>query len=129
MKNAKIWIALLAVVLVVGLMAGIYFATRETPNKNTKTFTLVVIHGDGSQKTVTVETDKEYLSQALLDEKLIVESDSPGKYDTVDGETADYNANQSWWRFLIDGQEATEGMNTTVIKDGSTYTLEYKIGW
>ncbi len=144
MKNAKIWIALIALVAVMGLMAGLYFGTREkpeNPDNNTdggsqateatfaKTFTLTVVHANGEEKTFTVGTNRTYVSEALLDEKLIVESDSPGMYTTVDGETADYNVDGGWWKFIIDGQDALEGMNTTAIRDGAVYKLVYTVGW
>ncbi len=154
MKNKKIWIALVALIAVVGVMIGIYDATRAQPDptdpttQNTGTvadpsgsdstetqpqfahyFTLVIVHSDGKEKIVEIQTDREFLAEALLDEKLIVESDSPGLYNTVDGETADYNVNQSWWKFIINGQDSFEGMNTTVIQDGAVYKLVYTIGF
>ncbi len=123
--NKKIIIAVIALVAVIGLMAGIWFATRPNAEDGQKTFTLIVVHGDGSEKTFTIHTDREFLSQALLDEKLIVESDSPGMYTTVDGEVADYNVDQSYWGFFVGEDYATEGMDTTAITDGAVYKLVY----
>ncbi len=135
MKNMKIWIALIAFVVVVGIVAGVYIATRPEVPVNEPTdptlaryFTLIVVHGDGSEKTFELGTDKTYLSEALLDEKLIVESSSPGMYTTVDGETADWNVNQSYWGFYVGEDYATEGMDTTVIQNGATYKLVYTVG-
>ena len=48
--------------------------------------------------------------------------------DIVDGETADWSVNQSYWSFLINGEMAMEGMNTTLITDGAVYRLEYTLG-
>ncbi len=152
MKNPKIWIALIALVVVVGLMAGLYFVTRQQPEdtgnnttaaaNNTgtdgsdstdatyaKTFTLIVVHADGSEKAFTIGTNQDYLSQALLDEGLIVESGSAGMYNTVHGETADWNTDQSYWAFYVGEDYAMEGMDTTVITDGTVYKLVYTIGW
>ncbi len=142
--NKKIIIALIALVAVVGLMAGIWFGTQRKPEPTdpagdttaatggetteatfAKTFTLIVVHSDGSEKTFTIGTNREFLAEALLDEKLIVESGSPGLYITVDGEDADYNVDQSYWGFFVGEDYAMEGMNTTVITDGAVYKLVY----
>ncbi len=128
--DKKLIIPLIALVAVAGLMAGIWFSTQNQPeNPGTdaagKTFTLTVIHGDGSEKTFTITSTRQFLAEALLDEKLIEESDSPGLYIVVDGETADYNVDQSYWGFFVGEDYATEGMNTTVIQDGAVYKLVY----
>ncbi len=124
--NKKTIVALIALVAIVGIMAGIWYATRQEPEPNyDKTFTLIVVHSDGEEKSFTIGTNREFLAEALLDEKLIVESDSPGLYITVDGEDADYNVDQSYWGFFVGEDYATEGMNTTVIQDGAVYKLVY----
>ncbi len=123
--NKKTIIALIALVAVVALMAGIWFGSRAIAEAGKKSFTLIVVHSDGNEKKFELRSDREFLAEALLDEKLIVESDSPGLYITVDGETADYNVDQSYWSFLIGEEYANEGMNTTVIQDGATYKLVY----
>ncbi len=131
----KTWIALIVFVAVIGLVAGIYFGTRpEVPTDNStdptfaRHFTLIVVHSDGSEKTFEIGTNRKYLGQALVDEGLVVESDSPGLYNTVDGETVDWNKNQSYWGFFVGEDYAMEGMNTTVIQAGATYKLVYTIG-
>ena len=47
--------------------------------------------------------------------------------NTVNGETADYSVDQSYWSFIINGEYAMEGMNTTPITDGGQYKLEYTV--
>lgn len=127
MKNKKLIIAVAAFVAVLALFVGVYFATRPDTTAGTKTFTLTVVHGNGTSKDFTITTQREFLADALLDKNLIVESDSPGMYNTVDGETADYSVNQSYWGFYVDGEYAMEGMNTTPIVDGGKYKLEYTV--
>ena len=120
--------ALVVFAALIALMVGLWLNSRPEPTEGAKTFTLTVVHSDGTSKDFTVSTDREFLADALLDEKLIVESDSPGMYTTVDGETADYSVNQSYWAFYVGDEYATEGMNTTAITDGAVYKLEYTIG-
>lgn len=127
MKNKKLILALAALVAVVAILIGVYFATRPDTQKGAKTFTLTVVHKNGTSKDFTIHTDEEFLAPALLAENLIVESDSPGMYTTVDGETADYSVDQSYWGFFVNGEYATAGMNDTPVIDGAVYKLEYTV--
>ena len=144
--NKKTIIALIALVLVAAIMAGIYFATRpDTGKKDTdketvsqtdegteaagNTFTLVVVHGDKTEKTFTITSTKEFLAQALIDEGIITdEGVETGMYFTVDGETASWEENKSYWALYIGEDYATTGADGIVVTDGGEYGLVYTIG-
>ena len=128
MKNKKTLIAAIVAVLVVALLAGIYFISRPTATEGEKTFTLTVVHSEGS-KDFTISTDEEFLAQALIAEGIINdEGIETGMYFTVDGETASWEENQSYWAIYVGEEYATEGLNTLPIEDGGIYKLEYTIG-
>lgn len=92
-------------------------------------FTVEIVHSDGSVKTFTYGIhEEEYLGAFLTGEGLIIEGASPGMYNTVDGETADWSVNQSYWAFYVNGEYAIAGMNDTLIQDGDVYKLEYTLG-
>lgn len=143
--NKKTIIALIALVLVAVVMVGIYFGTRpNTGKKDTSketitqtdestqagsTFTLVVVHGDKTEKTFTITTEKEYLALALIDEGIITdEGIETGMYFTVDGETSSWEQNQSYWAFYLGEEYANFGMNDAPVEEGATYKLVYTIG-
>ncbi len=77
--------------------------------------------------TFTVNTDKNTVGDALFEHGLIDGEDSEyGLYiKKVNGITADYDVDQSYWAFYIDGEYATSGVDTTEIAQGATYRLEY----
>lgn len=129
-KNQKLIIAAVVAVLLVVCLLAIYFATRPATSQGAKTITVEVVHGDGSAKTFTYHTDAEYLGEVLLAEGLI-EGDQGqfGLYITkVDGETADYDENSSYWA-LYEGEEyAAQGIDQTPIADGGTFSLVYTVG-
>ena len=128
MKNKKTWIAAIAVVLVVAALAAIYFSTRPTAAEGEKTFTLTVVHSEGS-KDFTISTEEEYLAPALMAEGIINnEGVETGMYFTVDGETASWEENQSYWAIYVGEEYATVGMNDLPVEDGGVYKLEYTIG-
>ena len=127
MNNKKMMIAAVALIVVVALFAGIWVASRPEIFAGEKHFTLTVVHKNGTEKIFELTSSEEFLGAALVAEGIIVESDSPGMYNTVDGETTDYSKDQSYWGFFIDGAYAMEGMNTTPITEGGQYKLVYTI--
>ena len=130
MKNKKLILALAAVVALIAILLGVYFAARPETAAGSKTYTVTVVHADGSSKDFTYTTDEEYLGPALVAEGLIAGEN--GEYGltiyTVDGETASWEENQSYWA-LYEGEEyAMQGVDTTPVYDGSTYKLVYTLG-
>ena len=65
MKNKKLIIAVAALVLVVAVLAAVYFATRPNAQEGSKAFTVTVIHADGSEKKFDYRTDAEKLGGFL----------------------------------------------------------------
>lgn len=130
MKNKKIILAAVALVAVVAIFAGIYFATRPTTNQGTKTFTVTVVHGDGTSKDFTCHTDEEYLGQALLNDGLIQGEEGPyGLYiNTVDGEDAVYETDGAYWSLYVGEEYAMQGIDLTPVNDGDAFKLVYTIG-
>ena len=127
MNNKKLVLAAVALVAVIALFAGIWFITRPEGTAGEKSFTLTVIHKDGTEKVFHLTSSEEFLAPALVAEGIIVESDSPGMYNTVDGETADYSVDQGYWCFYIGEESAMIGMNDAPLTDGAIFKLIYTI--
>ena len=129
-KNKKLIIAVIAVVVVVAAMAVIYVATRPGTTAGSKTFTVKVVHGDGSEKTFTYQTDAEYLGEVLVEKGLIVgHSDTFGLYiDTVDGEDAIWDVDGSYWALYVGEDYAMQGIDQTPIADGDAFSLVRTVG-
>lgn len=64
-KQTKIILGVTALVVVIAVLLGVYYATRPDTNQGAKALTIVVVHGDGSEKDFTIHTDAEYLAEAL----------------------------------------------------------------
>ena len=73
--------------------------------------------------TFTVHTDEEMLGAALVAHYLIEGED--GLYTKVNGMVADYNVDQSYWAFYVNGEFAMVGLDDTPIVDGENYQLVY----
>ena len=130
MKNKRTLIAVVALVAVIAIMAGVFMATRPETVAGGKKITVTVVHKDGSEKVFEYATDAEYLGQVIVDEGLVNGQDGPyGLYfDTVDGEMADWNVDQSYWSILVGEEYATVGADGIVLTDGAAYSLVYTIG-
>ena len=94
--------------------------------KGDRTVTVVVTAGDSSV-TFTVHTDKDTVGAALLEHELIDgEQGLYGLYvKKVNGITADYDVDQSYWAFYINGDYAMSGVELTEIDESAEYRLEY----
>lgn len=77
--------------------------------------------------TFTIKTDKKTVGEALIENKLI--SGDEGAYGLyvkkVNGIVADYDVNQSYWAFYINGEMAMTGVDMTDIDETAIYRLEY----
>lgn len=128
MKNKKLILAIVALVLVVAVFVGVWTATRPDTADGGKTITVTVVHGDGTSKEFTISTDEAYLAPALKAEGILLETEgSDGMYNTVDGEKADYSVNQSYWALYVGEEYGMVGMNDQVINDGDRFKLEYTV--
>lgn len=129
MKNKKLILAVVALVAVVAVFLGIWFATRPETSQGTKTITVTVIHSDGTEKAFSYSTAQTNLGAFLESEGLIAsEGADDGMFHTVDGEKADWNVNQSYWSFYLGEEYAVTGIYATDIVDGAAYKLVYTVG-
>lgn len=130
MKNKKLLLAVVALVAAAALMLGLWMGTRPETVAGGKDITVTVIHKDASEKVFEYDTDAEYLGQVLLEEELA--EGETGEYglmiNTVDGETASWEENQSYWAIFIGEEYATTGADGIALTDGGQYRLVYTIG-
>lgn len=105
-------------------------AAAEVVGEGQTSFGFTVTHKDGSQKEFEVATDRKTVGEALVDAELISGDDGDyGLYvKAVDGETLDYNTDGYYWSFLIDGEYAQTGVDSTNIEDGKTYAFKAEKG-
>ena len=94
---------------------------------NGKTTVQVEVKANEQSVTFTINTDKTILGDALIEYDLITGEDGPyGLYiKDVNGITADYDIDQSYWSFYKNGEYMTTGVDGTEIADGEHYELVY----
>lgn len=129
MKTNKKVFALIAIVLVVALMVGVYVMTRPQAVEGGKNVTVVIVYEDGTEKKMEYATDLEFLSELLLEKELVTgyTSEEYGfTIEGVDGIVLDWATDSAYWA-LYEGEEyATTSAAGIVLVDGGVYKLVYE---
>lgn len=135
-KKKTTLIIVIAVVLIAALLCIWYFGFKKPADEaaaaaaaNMKTVTVHITHTDGSEKTLTLNTDKTYLSEALDDENLL-EGEDQGYGLTItslDGEEALMSDNASWV-FDVNGDMGAMSVDQTILADGDSFDF-YVLTW
>ena len=95
-----------------------YLENAEFGNGNTTV--QVEVKAEEKSVTFTINTDKTTLGEALLEYELIEGEEGPyGLYvKVVNGITADYDVDQSYWSLCKNGEYMMSGVDSTEIADG-----------
>lgn len=130
MSKKKLFTLLAIFVLVIIGMFALAKGTKPETVSGGKEITVTVVHGDGSSKDFTYQTDEEFLGPVLLDDGLIVGDQGEfGIFITeVDGEEIDAS-NQEWWCLTKAGESVNTGADTTPIASGDTFELTLTVGY
>ena len=128
MKNKKLILAVIALVVLVAVMVTVFVLTKPETQQGAKAFTVTVVHKNGSTKEFSYRTDGEYLGPVLVEKGLIEGSEGPYglTIDAVDGETADWEKDNAYWALYVGEEYAVTGIDTTPVYDGSTFKLIYE---
>ena len=115
--------------VLVALVAVIYFCFRPKTQTGAKNVTIEVIDSSGEKTSYSIETDAQYLKEAMDDAKdLSYETDATDMVMTVNGETADYSADQAYWAFYVNGEYCNYGIAQQPVADRDKFTIEYTKG-
>ncbi len=132
--NEKTWVivAVVAALLVVTALASAWFyrGNKNDREGQEKSFTVVVVHSDGSEKSFRYTSKETYVGDVLQAEGLISgEMAQYGMYiKEVDGEKAVYEEDNAYWSLFVGDVLSATGVDMTPIEDGATYKLVYTKG-
>ena len=102
----------------------------EVKGEGKTSFSFSVVDGEGNETLYTVKTDRTTVGDALLELGLIEGEESEyGLYvKKVDGITADFDVDGTYWAFYVDGEYALSGVDTTEITEGASYAFKVEKG-
>ena len=91
-----------------------------------KVFDLSIVDKEGTTHLYEIHTDAEMVGQALMDLELIDgEEGAYGLYiKSVLGQVLDYETDQMYWAFYVNGEYAMTGVDLTPIVEGDRYQLK-----
>lgn len=130
-KQTKILIAIVAAIVLIAAMIGVYFAAKPDTQTGAKTVTIKVI--DNEQKTTeyVVHTDGEYLLNVMKDAKALgltfdgEETEYGFSVYTINGVTADFNVDASYWSFYVNDEYCNYGVDAQPAADGDVFIIQY----
>lgn len=127
--NKKLIIGVIVMALLIALFAVLFFLLRPKAVQGAKTITIEVVDDNAASTLYTTHTDAEYLRQAMEETDGLEFSGTEGEFglmvETVNGVTADYNADQSYWGFYVNGEYCNSGIDTQPVTDGDAFRIVY----
>ena len=107
-------------------VAGEETAPRTVKGEGATLFYFNVVDKDGNETKFEIHTDKTIVGDALLELGLIAGEEGPyGLYvKTVNGITADYETDGTYWAFYEGDDYGMTGVDLTEIKAGATYAFK-----
>lgn len=127
--NKKLIIGVAVLAALVALFAVLFLLFRPKAVQGAKSITIEVVDNNANSTVYDVRTDAEYLRQAMEETKGLEFSGTESEYgmmvETVNGVTADWNVDQSYWGFFVNGEYCNYGIDTQPVMDGDAFQIVY----
>lgn len=95
-----------------------------------KAVTIEVVDQTGVSTVYEVKTDEEFLYDAIMNDSEIKLEGEEGDYGfyiiAVNGVTADYNVDASYWSLYVNGNYGQVGISEQIVNDGDSFALKYE---
>lgn len=129
-KNLVGIVSTVALVVLVIVMGFVYMKFGPQGTKGEKDIVVEVVTSDDNSQEFKINTDAEFLRQALDEKELIEGSDSDfGFFITgVNGRVAKVD-NQEWWQVTKSGEYLEYGVDDIAIADGDHYEITLMVGY
>ncbi len=126
-KNLTVVLSVILIVLI-ALAGFVWYKFSPSTIEGEKDITFTILYKDKTEEVIKIDTDKEYLAEALAEEGIIT-YDASGLYTTINGATADYNVDGGWWAIYVGDEMAQVGLNDIPVTDKGEYNAVYTIGF
>ena len=120
-----------SILLLLCLLAALFCGCGAKKEPAAATVTFTVVYEDESSKEFELSTEQETLAEALIAAGLVSKDEGESGFVTaVDGVTADYNADQAWWKLVdADGDDSVVGIGDVKTAEADGYRFVYTIGF
>ena len=91
-----------------------------------KSFELTIVDKEGNEHLYLIHTDEEMVGYAMIAHELIEGEEGPyGMYiKSVLGQVLDYDTDQMYWAFYVNGEYALTGVDQTPVTADTSYMLK-----
>jgi hypothetical protein len=131
MKNKKTLLGLGALVIFIAAFALIYGKFSEKPVEGSKAVTIEVINSKEESTVYELQTDAEYLEQAMKEAEGLTFEAEEGPYglavSSINGEVADFNVDAAYWGFFVNGEYCNYGVSEQPVNDGDAFQIVYTV--
>ena len=110
----KFW-GVVAIVVVIAALLGVYYAFREQPSNQ---------NAGPSADGVTERIAKSVTIEVVEAEGLSFET-TDGMVMVVNGKRADYVLDGAYWGFYVNGEYCNYGISDQPVNDGDEFRIEY----
>ncbi len=130
-SNKKVIIGVIALVAVIALLAVLYFVFREKPVEGAKAITIEVIDDQAQSKVYEVNTDAEYLRQAMEEAEGLEFTGYVGDFgftvETINGVTAYMDGGTAYWSFYVNDDYCMYGIDSQPVEDGDAFVIKFEV--
>ena len=131
MNNKKKLLGLGLLVVIIAAFALIYVKFSEKPVEGTKAITIEVVNSKEESTMYELQTDAEYLEQAMNEAEGLTYEAEEGPYglavNAVNGEVASFEENAAYWGFFVNGEYCNYGISEQPVNDGDAFQIVYTV--
>ena len=131
MKNKKTLLGLGALVIIIAALALVYGKFSEKPVEGSKAITIEVINSAEESTMYKLQTDAEFLEQAMKEAEGLEFEAEEGPYglavNSVNGEEAVYETDSAYWGFFVNGEYCNYGVSEQPVNDGDAFQIVYTV--
>lgn len=131
MNNKKKLLGIGALIVIIAAFALIYTNFREKPVEGSKAVTIEVINSAEESTVYEVQTDAQFLEQAMNEAEGLQYEAEDGPYgltvSSVNGEAAVYETDAAYWGFFVNGEYCNYGISEQPVEDGDAFQIVYTV--
>jgi len=129
--NKKALIGVVVIIVLVAVMGILYSVFREKPVQGSKSITIEVVDSKQESKIYELNTDAEYLQQAMDEAEGLeyggYESEYGFTITTINGVEADFTKNNAYWSFYVNDEYCNYGISEQPVEDGDAFKIAYEV--
>ena len=130
-SSKKIVIGVVVLAVLLAVFAFAYSCFKPQTVEGAKAITIEVVDDQGESTEYALNTDAEYLLQAMEETEGLTFDGEDGDYGftvyTVNGVTADFNTDAAYWSFYVNGEYCNYGVSEQPVADGDAFTIQYEV--